>query len=49
MDEFAKKITDEGGRIVADKMAIAGFGHIACCEDTEGNVFGIMKEDPSAN
>jgi predicted enzyme related to lactoylglutathione lyase len=48
VDEFAKKITDSGGKIVVEKMAIPGVGYIAYCEDTEGNVFGIMEEDPSA-
>jgi predicted enzyme related to lactoylglutathione lyase len=30
------------------KMAIAGVGWLAYCTDTEGNVFGLMQNDPSA-
>lgn len=31
------------------KTAIPGIGYHAYCQDTEGNVFGIMEEDPSAH
>lgn len=30
------------------KMAIPSIGWFATCQDTEGNTFGIMQNDPSA-
>jgi hypothetical protein len=48
VDKFTRKITEEGGKIVVPKMAVPGVGYMAYCADTEGNVFGIMEEDPKA-
>jgi uncharacterized protein len=48
VDEFSSKILANGGKIVAPKMPIPGVGYFAYCQDTEGNVFGIMQEDPAA-
>jgi len=30
------------------KTAIPGVGHFAYCEDTEGNLFGVMQADKNA-
>jgi predicted enzyme related to lactoylglutathione lyase len=49
VDEFAQKIVEGGGKVVAPKMAIPGVGYFAYCVDTEGNVFGVMQEDPKAH
>jgi len=48
VDEFTAKITKNGGKIVAPKMAIPGVGYLAYCQDTEGNAFGIMQSDETA-
>ncbi|MEW6141827.1 MAG: VOC family protein [Chloroflexota bacterium] len=48
VDDFLKNITTAGGKALTQKMAIPGIGYHAYCEDTEGNVFGIMQDDPSA-
>ena len=48
VDRFMRKVVEAGGRVVQPKTAIPGVGHFAYCADTEGNVFGIMQEDPSA-
>lgn len=48
VDEFSKKITEHGGKVVVPKTAVPGVGYMAYCADTEGNVFGIMQEDPTA-
>lgn len=48
VDEFAAKITANGGKIIAPKMPIPGVGWFAYCQDTEGNIFGIMQPDPKA-
>jgi hypothetical protein len=33
---------------LSPKTTIPGVGYHAYCQDTEGNVFGIMQDDPSA-
>ena len=48
VDEFMKKITEAGGRVVMPKGAVPGQGYVAYVADTEGNVFGIFQNDPSA-
>ena len=48
IDEFAKKVEKNGGKIVVPKHAIPGVGYIAYIKDPEGNMFGMMQDDPSA-
>jgi uncharacterized protein len=48
VDICARKITEAGGRVVAPKIAIPGSGYVQYCEDPEGNAFGIMEYDESA-
>lgn len=48
VDDFSNKIAAKGGKVVAPKMAIPGIGYIAYCQDTEGNIFGIIQNDTSA-
>lgn len=47
IDEFLKKIEEAGGKIIVPKTEIPGVGFHAYCEDTEGNIFGIMEERSS--
>ena len=37
-----------GGKAVTPKTAIPGMGYFCYCQDTEGNLFGIMQSDPTA-
>ena len=48
VDDYSQKIAGHGGKVVMPKFAVAGIGYMAYCEDTEGNIFGIMEIDPSA-
>ncbi|MBI3961306.1 MAG: VOC family protein [Deinococcus sp.] len=48
VDEYCKRVTKSGGKVVVPKMAIPGVGYQAYCEDTEGNLFGIHQQDPKA-
>ena len=48
VDDFTKKIVDNGGEIALPKMPVPGIGWLAYCKDTEGNIFGIMQEDRAA-
>ncbi|HLL72807.1 MAG TPA: VOC family protein [Pyrinomonadaceae bacterium] len=45
VDDYTQKITEHGGKVVIPKGTVPGIGYIAYCEDTEGNVFGIMQFD----
>lgn len=49
VDEFIARITSHGGKAVTSKMHIPGVGYFAYCEDTEGNMFGIMQDDKSTH
>ncbi|MFC1871105.1 VOC family protein [Chloroflexota bacterium] len=48
VDEFLQKVTQAGGKVVQPRMTIPGIGYHAYCQDAEGNIFGIMQDDPSA-
>jgi predicted enzyme related to lactoylglutathione lyase len=48
VDEFLNKIEAAGGAVIAPKTAVPGVGWFAYCADTEGNLFGIMEDDPNA-
>ena len=47
VDEYAERIEKAGGQLVSPKQTIPGVGYHRYCRDTEGNVFGILREDPS--
>ena len=49
VDECLKKIVASGGSIVVPKRAIPGVGYQAHFRDPEGNVIGIMENDPKAH
>jgi hypothetical protein len=42
------QVTEKGGTIVLPTMAIPGIGWLAYAADTEGNIFGMMQNDPTA-
>ena len=48
VDQYSKMIVDKGGKVLMPKTPIPGIGWFANCQDTEGNTFGIMQNDPSA-
>lgn len=48
VDEFAEKVTANGGKVVMPKMAIPGVGYQLYCQDSEGIVFGLHQPDPEA-
>lgn len=48
VDNYLKKVEENGGEIVNPKRAIPGVGYHATCRDTEGNLFDIMEEDEEA-
>lgn len=48
VDDYVEKIVENGGTVIAPKMAVPGVGYLAYCQDTENNIFGIMQNDPAA-
>lgn len=48
VDDFSKSISAKGGKVLMPKSAIPGIGWFATCQDTEGNIFGIIEENSGA-
>ena len=49
IEDAVAKITASGGSVVQGKAPVPGVGWFANCKDTEGNVFGVFVNDPSAS
>jgi predicted enzyme related to lactoylglutathione lyase len=47
IDDIIAKIESGGGKVVMPKTEIPGVGFHAYCQDSEGNVFGLMEGGPS--
>jgi uncharacterized protein len=43
LDAYVEKIKKAGGLQCTPKTEIPGIGHFCYCEDTEGNLFGILE------
>ena len=48
LDRAIRKIEQAGGNICVPKMAIPGVGWLAYVKDPEGNILGMMQNDPNA-
>ena len=48
VDASVAQAEENGGSIALPKMAIPGVGWLAYVKDTEGNIFGLMQNDPTA-
>ena len=48
VDATVDKVVAAGGKLTGEKRAVPGVGWLADVADTEGNVFGLMEEDPEA-
>ena len=48
LDDQLAKAVSLGGAIALPKQPIPGIGWLAYAKDTEGNVFGLMQNDPAA-
>ena len=48
VDTAVRAIEKAGGTVTVPKMAIPGIGWLAYATDTEGNMFGVMQNDPEA-
>jgi uncharacterized protein len=48
IDATLATVNSKGGKICMPKFDIAGVGHVAYCEDPEGNMFGVLQADAAA-
>lgn len=48
LDLTVREIEQAGGTVAEPKSAVPGVGWLAYCWDTEGNLFGLLENDPSA-
>jgi predicted enzyme related to lactoylglutathione lyase len=48
VDNAISAVVRAGGKNIMPKTPIPTVGYFAYCEDTEGNVFGVMQADPNA-
>lgn len=48
LDETLAAVMANGGTLALAKQALPGVGWLAYCKDTEGNIFGLMQNDPHA-
>jgi predicted enzyme related to lactoylglutathione lyase len=48
LDDIIDKLKNNGGKILMPKTPVPGVGYSATFEDSEGNLIGLMQEDPSA-
>ena len=47
-DDAVAAIEELGGSIALPKMSVPSIGLLAYGKDTEGNIFGVMQNDPTA-
>jgi hypothetical protein len=48
VDESVASALALGGRLALPKMAIPGVGWLAYVKDPDGNILGLMQDDPAA-
>ena len=48
VDASVAAVVKLGGSIALPKMPVPGIGWLAYAKDTEGNIFGMMQNDPAA-
>ena len=48
VDKYVKLVVENGGEIIRPKSAIPGVGYLMYFKDSEGNLWGMMQDDPEA-
>lgn len=48
VDECLERVRAAGGTVAVEKMPVPGVGWLAYAKDTEGNILGVMQNDPTA-
>ena len=47
IDDAMSKLVELGGLVALPKMPVPGIGWLGYGKDTEGNIFGMMQNDPT--
>ena len=48
LNDTLEKLKSAGGAVIDGNRAVTGIGWHAYCEDSEGNVIGVLQPDPQA-
>lgn len=48
VDDAVRRVTEAGGVVVVEKMAVPGIGWLIYCTDPGGVLFGCMENDEAA-
>ncbi|WP_327004344.1 VOC family protein [Dactylosporangium sp. NBC_01737] len=48
LDATTRAARTAGGEILIARMPLTGVGWLVCLADTEGNLIGVMRDDPDA-
>lgn len=48
LDDTLRAVAAAGGPVAVPRMPIPGIGWLAYVKDTEGNILGLMQDDPAA-
>jgi uncharacterized protein len=43
IDDYSRKVTELGGKVMMAKTEISGYGYFAVCMDTENNAFALWE------
>jgi len=49
LDAYMLRVVEHGGEIIAPRTAVPGVGWMAYFRDPEGNIHGMMQDDPGAD
>lgn len=44
IDKYCRMVESLGGKVVQEKLPVPGWGYLAVCQDTEGNMFGLWQD-----
>jgi hypothetical protein len=45
IEHYSRMVESLGGRVVQEKLPVPGWGFLAVCADTEGNLFGLWQDN----
>lgn len=48
LDATVRRVQQAGGAVLVPRTPLPGVGWLAYCKDTEGNIFGMLENDSSA-
>ncbi|HEX3051061.1 MAG TPA: VOC family protein [Aggregatilineaceae bacterium] len=48
LEAYIARVQANGGQPIGDIQAIPGIGRFTYCKDVEGNLFGLMENEPGA-